>query len=390
MANALDTIAPKILARGMLAFRDQAFFPRLVNHGFSAEAAQKGDTIDIMLPGEVAVEDVEPGSVAPTPPDVTAKTFSLKMQHWKKVAFHLTDKEMMQVDADQYFIPFQMNEAIAALASTINQSFLEKVVFATHAVGMASETLFTDQDNRASFDHYRTNPAIACRKKLNLAKAPRTGRYAVIGYGDESQAVKLSEFLDWDKSNDAAVMAEGLLGRKFGFDWYATDPLHVHQSTSSDSNRLRGNMKTGATSLTMGGISRQPVPGDVLTDYTGKTIGILKENTDGAGTAIQTWKLFSPLDRNHTNNIVIKFSPTHSNGIAFQKNAFAFAMRPLAGATQEYGLGNRILSVTDPVSGLSLRLEISRQYKQTVWEFDALWGVELARPEFAVRLLTDN
>jgi hypothetical protein len=45
------------------------------------------------------------------------------------------------------------------------------------------------------------------------------------------------------------------------------------------------------------------------------------------------------------------------------------------------------MSVTDPESGLSMRLEISRQYKQTVWEFDILWGVALVRPEWAVRLI---
>ena len=47
MSNALEAIAPKILARGMMHFRQKAIMPRLINSDFSAEAAQKGDTIDI-------------------------------------------------------------------------------------------------------------------------------------------------------------------------------------------------------------------------------------------------------------------------------------------------------------------------------------------------------
>ena len=41
----------------------------------------------------------------------------------------------------------------------------------------------------------------------------------------------------------------------------------------------------------------------------------------------------------------------------------------------ETGGGSQMMTVTDPDTGLSLRLEVTRQYKQTVWEFDLLWGL---------------
>ncbi|WP_159104325.1 P22 phage major capsid protein family protein [Sneathiella glossodoripedis] len=70
----------------------------------------------------------------------------------------------------------------------------------------------------------------------------------------------------------------------------------------------------------------------------------------------------------------------------FNRDAFAFANRPLAQSGAGAGLGSQIMSMTDPQTGLSLRLEVSRQYKQVIWEFDILWGVKLVRPELAVRL----
>ena len=387
MANALETIAPKVLARGMLAFRDQAFFSRLVQQGFSAEAARKGDTIDVILPDQATVEDVEPGTAPTTPSDISVKTFSLKMNNWKKVAFHLTDKELMQVDADQHFIPFQMNEAVSALATEINRSFLEKVIRAQNSVGIVDAALFSDETVGGYTDHNGVNPAIASRKLLNLAKAPRTGRYAVIGYEDESHAIGLSEFADMDKSSDASVKAEGLLGRKYGFDWFATDPLFRHQGAHNPTLQIKTATSIGDETITLKHVDEPIKAGTVLTDGQDRTIGISSQDGDQTGDTVVV-PLMMPLVRNYNANLSIKSNILHDNGIAFQRNAFAFAMRPLAAATQDYGLGNRILSVTDPASGLSLRLEISRQYKQTVWEFDALWGVELARPEFAVRLIT--
>lgn len=45
------------------------------------------------------------------------------------------------------------------------------------------------------------------------------------------------------------------------------------------------------------------------------------------------------------------------------------------------------MSMQDPQTGIVLRLEVSRQHKQIVWEFDILYGARLVRPELAVRIL---
>jgi len=66
------------------------------------------------------------------------------------------------------------------------------------------------------------------------------------------------------------------------------------------------------------------------------------------------------------------------------RDAFAFAQRPLL--TESDGLGSRIMTMTDPMTGISLRLEVTRQYKQTVWDLDILFGAKLVRRELATRL----
>ena len=43
--------------------------------------------------------------------------------------------------------------------------------------------------------------------------------------------------------------------------------------------------------------------------------------------------------------------------------------------------GNIFQAPTDPISGIALRLELSRQYKQETLSYDVLYGSNVIRPE---------
>ena len=78
----------------------------------------------------------------------------------------------------------------------------------------------------------------------------------------------------------------------------------------------------------------------------------------------------------------VTFIASHTANMAFHRDAFALVTAPL----DDGGLGN-VMSIQDPVTGLVLRLEQRRDYKQTTWEFDILYGVKTVRPELAARIL---
>ena len=382
MSNTLTTVLPKILARGLLALREQAVMPRLVNADYSAEAARKGDTIDVPLPSAIAASDVTPSNTPPSPSDSTISQVQIALSNWKKAGFHLSDKEVMEIDRNETFVPMQMSEAVRALANAVNASVHAEYAGVYGYIGTAATTPFATD----------VSDATEARKLLTKQLAPRGERRAVLDFDAEANALALAQFSDAEKVGSAEVKIEGEIGRKFGIDWFADDGVPTHTSgTASDSGTYTITTAAagtaGDTAVTIKSDVGTPtlVAGDVLS-FAGhaQTYVVTAGATLGVtGVAVSV----SPsLAANVANAAAVDVRASHIVNLAFHRDAFALAMRPLTAGTADLSLGNQILSMTDAQTGLSLRLEVSRQYKQTVWEFDVLWGVKLVRPELAVRI----
>ncbi|UUX51800.1 hypothetical protein NUH88_08875 [Nisaea acidiphila] len=381
MANAVSDIMPKILARGLLALREQAILPRLVNADYSNDAARKGDTVDVPLPSAIAATDVAPSATAPQAGDTAISKVQIPLSNWKKAGFFMTDKEVMEIDRNESFVPMQMSEAIRALANAVNASVHAEYRGIYGLVGTAGATPFAGD----------VTDATAARKLLNKQLAPRGDRRAVLDYDAEANALALSPFSDAEKVGSATVKIEGEIGRKFGIDWFADDGVLTHAAGSaSDSGSYTisaAAASAGATSVTLKSDTGSPElkSGDIVSFAGhGQTYAVAADAPlDTVGVPVT---IGPALKSDVAADAAVTVTQSHVVNMAFHRDAFALAMRPLSAGTQDLSLGNQILSMTDAETGISLRLEISRQYKQTVWEFDVLWGVKLVRPELAVRI----
>lgn len=380
MANSLDNIMPKILARGLLALREQAVMPRLVNGDYSTEAAQKGKTIDVPIPSAQQASDVTPAPVYSSAPSNTPGVVQVQLNNWKKSNFYLTDKEMVEIDRNAHFMPMQVSEAIRALANVVNENILNEYKGVYGFAGTEGVTPFAST----------VTGATDSRKVLNQQRAPRTNRRGVLDYDAEANALALSPFSDADKIMSAQVKIEGEIGRKFGLDWVADDavPTHVAGSLSTPGAVVASAAAAGASSIKISSASAQGniLKGDIFTIAGDTQTYVVQQTVSAVTSGAQFAISFDPPLKAAVSSEAITIKKTHVVNLVFHRDAFAFANRPLVQSTQDMALGSRIMSMTDPQTGITLRLEVSRQYKQVTWEFDILWGAKLVRPELAARL----
>ena len=72
----------------------------------------------------------------------------------------------------------------------------------------------------------------------------------------------------------------------------------------------------------------------------------------------------------------------------FHPNAFAFCSRPMVTQSSYLGsTGHFAATVRDPLTGIGMRMEVIREYKQWLIDFDILYGCTLVRPEMVCRIL---
>lgn len=164
--------------------------------------------------------------------------------------------------------------------------------------------------------------ATNARKVLNRQLAPVNDRRIVLDPDAEAAALGLSGFADVSKSGDARPIIDGTIGRKYGFDWAMDQQVPSFEASV---------MTEGA--LTVNGANE-------------------------AGAQVVS--------------------------LAFHRDAIAFSTRPLMDSAN--GLGNLTQSAVDPVSGLSLRLEVSREHKRTRFSYDILYGADVVRRELGCRI----
>jgi len=373
MANDFNSVIPQILAQGLMALRENAVTAQLVNRGYSPESGTQGSTVDVPVPSAVVANAVSPSNTPPTAKDSSPTTVPVVVDQWYEAPFHLTDRDM--AEAMTGIIPMQASEAIKSLINIVDLSVLGEYKNFYGAYGTAGTTPFGSGVDLKS--------ATQIRKILNKQLAPLTDRRVVFDPDAEAAALELRAFNDGSYSGDFMAIREGQLNRKLGFEWWMNQNTPTHTAGTAASMLVNGTPAVGATTLNQDGGTGTLVLGDLFTIAGDPQYYVVTaENSNVTTTPGIT---FAPgLQAAPADNAAITVVGTHVVNLAFHRDAIAFASRPLQQLTLP---GSIIREATDPVSRLTLRLEVTRQHKQTVFSYDMLWGTKTVRPALGARLL---
>lgn len=386
MANTLTNVIPQLLAQGLLTLREFSIMPRLVNANWSSMAAEKGSSIDVPIPSAVNVKDVSPNYIPATTHDTSPTKVTIELDQWKEAPFYLTDKDILE--AMNGIIPMQAGEAIKSLANTVDQALLSTYKSVYGRSGTPGTPPFAASIYEAT----------QARKVLSNQLCPLSDRRFVMNADAEANALGLRAFQDSNFGITDADIREGNLPRKLGFTWAMDQNVRDHTCGSLGGTTADPTLTTGLVAASVATVNVDVgatnalslVKGDIIT-FSGhdQTYVITTATSVSAGSTVDL-----PISPALTASVATGESITldgenesvssYGVNMAFHRDAIAFASRPLADSAD--GLGNLIQTAVDPISGISLRLEVSREHKRTRFSYDILYGYKLVRPQLACRV----
>lgn len=372
MANDFTNVLPKLLAQMLPALRANSILPRLVNRDFDSVAADPGATINVPLPPVPVISDVTAAITPPANADHTPSTVAVNLSNWKEGAFYLTDKEQREV-MDGY-VPRTMAVFMAGLVDAIDLSILTAMdVGAATALGTAGTAPLAT-----------LALAIDPMTKLNEHKVPMNDRHVVINAAAHANALALSGFSDMQFTGDVSAMTAGTFGgnSRIGAKWWLDQNIASHVNGSNNgAYQTNGTAAIGATSITVDTGSGTGKAGDVIT-FAGDTNRYVVAADFSSGATTIT--INSPgLKAAQADNVVISIIAAHKSNFAFQRDSIVFVSRAFAPSASAQL--SQVLS--DPVSGLNVRLEVTRQHKQDRWSIDGLWGTKVVRPDGIIKIM---
>lgn len=373
--NTTTSVVDTIFARSLLALRENAVLPRYVNKNWSTEPGNKFDTIDVPIPSAISASAVTPSYVPPDDSGVSPTSVSISLNKWYETAFFINDKEVFEIVGGVF--EGQLSEAIKGLVNQVESDLFAEYKDVYGYAGAAGTTPFASDLSEAS----------TARQVLATQLAPRAPRFCVVDENAEANLLGLRQIQDLSYRGSTQGLMDGELGQLLGFLFVMDQNVPTHtKGTASGATTDATGYAAGLKTVTLDSAGTGTiVAGDIITfagDTQTYTVTSGDADVSNGGTISFSPGLKSAIPSSAT---AITVKGSHVANLAFHRDAFALASRPLA-QSDPFGLNPNIRSMVDPVSGLSLAMEITRQHYRTRIALSSLYGVQCVRPELACRI----
>lgn len=376
--NVLGKYDPIFYAQeGLIALEKALGIAGRIHRGYDAErrSFNKGQTISIKRPSVFTA--IPAPSVAQA---VSTKYVDITLDQWQEVKFGLTDQELAYTG--EQIITDHIQPAAYALADKIDQDLASLYKYVPWYYDLSGTPTIGDVTGprRVLFDN---NVPVSDEANMHYMM-DGTLSHALMG---------LTAFGEWQGAGQAGVETQqrGTLGRKFGMECFANQntPTHTAGAMADPAGAVvAGGWLAGATSVTIDDLTdTQTVKAGDSFSIAGHTQRyVFTEDKAVASNALTEVGIYPALQAAATADAVVTIRvDTHISNLAFHRNFAALAMAPLSEIGNE--LGAKIASITDPITGLSLR---SRLYyignsSEVNVALDVLYGYKILDGNLACR-----
>ncbi len=400
MSNLIKDVIPKILTSATSQLAEELPILNYVNRQYETEMSKQGDLVWVPIEGEGQVFDVVPGHTANNEGNTRTDAIPVPLSYWRESPFTMTDNELKQIMDG--IMPEKVTSRVRALRNNIAQTIWDCYKYSFHTLGTPGTTPFQSDANFKTI-------AKGAKRTLNkeLANSISRNRVMLLDTDAEAEVSMLDQFLHADKAGTDMTLRTGMIGQAIGFNW---------MFDNSEPNHTVGNLsdKTGVTiaqavqtlSITndlypqMNPQTRYVVRMDCNTGVTG---GLKKGDIFTVAGDSQTYVVEADCTVVASDKLDVQFYPapkqtwavnaavtiygSHAVNLAMHDKAIAFVMAPFTRPSDSLFPAEVSETYIDPLTGIPLRLEIYREYKQTRWVIDALWGAAPIYRQHMIRIV---
>lgn len=385
MSNTFTNQMVAILSGALQVLREEATLVKIVGNNLSGEAAQKGQTINVSRPVAQSAGAITPAEVPPALVDKAPSVSQVTLSNWYGTRFHMTSKEMGEVlNPSRDFILPQIGEAARALIYSINASLFALYKKAYGYAGTAgTNPFYSDWDTLNEAD-----------KVLFNQLCPKGNRWAVMNAAAAESLKNVEDFFNAAFRGDNQSVQMGVMGELGGFKLMADQQIPTHTAgtittglvAKSGTAVAAGTKSFSATTAGSTGACAL-LEGDVIAIAGHTTTYTLTAAATQASAASDVTLAVEPgLEVALAGSEAITVKGTHVVNLAFDANAFGLAMRVPADNIEGAPTLGPSVAMTDPVTGIPLKLTYLPGYHSAQWELSALWGCGMVDPRRVCRI----
>ena len=376
MSNTLVT--SKAIARESLPVLEaNKVMAGLVHTDYKNDFKEKYNTVTVTKPAKFTAVEFD-GDLTGEYQDVTQGSVDVTLNYIASVDMKITSEQMTMEIAqfnEEITIP-----AIEAITQQIDSKILGLYVDVPYFYGASGTT----PDELGDISQ--------ARKILQGNKAPISNRSLVIDEEAEAKFGVLDAFINQNYVGTTQGLTEAALGRKLGMNVFMDQNVPTHTaglySALTDVTITTG--AADATSIVLtsaaGTSTATLLKGDIFT-LDGKQY-VVTATTAAAASGVVTVAIYPALEKafGDMTAVTVAFADVtakaHTANLAFNKNAFAFVVRPLMPAAGQD-------SYTTSVNGINIRVTMGYDFdtKSNIVSYDCLYGVKTLYPELAAVLL---
>lgn len=391
MANTLTSLIPTVYEALDVVSRELVGFIPAVSRNSSAERAALNQSILVPIAPASTAGDNTPAVTAPNTGDQTIGNVSMTIDKSKHVPIRWNGEEQRGLlNAGSYngILRNQFVQAFRTLTNLIEVDLFTTIYTnSSRAYGTAGTAPFGTAGDLSDIAQLR--------KILDDNGAPQSDLQFVAGSAAMANIRgKQSVLFKMNEAGTDALLREGILGRLEGFDVHNSAAVVQHVKgamTGFDVNNGAGYV-VGDTDIVFDGGTVNTTgakAGDVVTaagDTNNYIIGT--GSTATAGTIV----LNSPgLRATLADAVELTIGNSYTPNLGFSKSAVQLITRvpqmPIGPDGRAMDMADDVMTVTDPVSGLSFEVAVYRQFMQLVYHVRLAWGAKAIKDAHIATLM---